>query len=129
MSAKRGYMQWGCGLLIAGLAAACILGISFPRFTYRLLATRLTKAQLVAELGGEQVAAVLRAYDRVDSALIEPPDNESMHQPHEYVELDKPQPIAGELAANISRILLITDVRKIYPEHKGLEELLARWRH
>jgi len=32
MSANRRYMQWGCGLLIAGLVALIVVGFSNPTF-------------------------------------------------------------------------------------------------
>jgi len=145
---------------------------------------------LIAVLGGDEVERVLRDHDRAEAALIEPPSDDPNIPPHKYIELAKPQAVAAELSANISRVLLnpkdhasippkscitrygvrisffakqarvdvyfcfecailavylndkpagglsfdvayrrlITDVRKIYPQHEGLAKLLARRR-
>jgi len=106
MSQVRRYVQWGCGLFAAAVVALIVVSILFPATANRALTPRLSRAQLIADLGGEQVAAVIGNYDRAEAALVEPPANDKHYEPHEYVVLGKPQPVAAQVAADISHTLL-----------------------
>lgn len=102
----KSHLQIGCGLLIAVVALALVLAVSFPRATFRLMANRPTEAQLIQSLGGDQVVAVLRNYERAEIALISPPEDGRQFPPNEYREIANPLPLSAEIAGDISRTLI-----------------------
>ena len=107
----------GCGLSIAIVAITIAYLASQPKQSRWLLSRQPTYAELIANLGGEDVAAVLRQPDRAEAVLLEPPNFDKSWNAHEFKIASDTITVASEPSREISQTLISPDqFREIPPK-------------
>jgi hypothetical protein len=106
----------GCGLFLAIVAITIAFFALQPKRSRWLLSRQPTYAELIANLGGEEVAAVLRQPDRAVAVLLEPPNFRSWNA-HEFKVVSDAIAVAPEVSSEIAQTLVSPDqFREIPPK-------------
>jgi hypothetical protein len=90
-----------------------------PRTVVGIIGTQPTSAELIKELGGNEVASVLRSSDRVEAALIEPSQELRYEDPTKYRTISGPDLVASNTAASIGHTLLAPEEHRDLDVRKG----------
>jgi hypothetical protein len=112
--ANFGCFKVGCGLMVAIFVLAAGSLAFLPRRIFDF-GRQLTKAELIAILGGDRVAAVLSHPDRVHSVLLNPPPEGAMWDAHNFSVASDEKPVESAIASEIATTLLSPDQQREYP--------------
>jgi hypothetical protein len=111
---QRGCAAIGCGFLVLIPIGTLILAKYSPRTLVSIIGHQPTSAELIKELGGDDVAAVLRNATRVEAVLIEPPEGKHDNNPANYRAVSERQLVDSNVASSIGHTLLLPE------EHRDL---------
>jgi len=108
------------------LVVVVVIAVAFawvlPRQTTWLLAPQPTYAELIKDLGGEEVAAVLRHPNQTESVLLDPPAFDETRETHDFAAHNLKVAsditvVPDEIAADVSQTLLSPDqLREALPK-------------